>query len=229
MYLDIGQKAAKFYSRYEQIRDSVLFDGLEKKLSVYEVNDLRRAYKRGVKEIVYKRFDKNLFIFTDRLGIHPYFYEEPLVITQWKIEIETKEISGYMCQKASINYGGREWTVYFTPEIPIQQGPWKLWGLPGLIIQACDNNDFFLFELKGFEKLVPEPEIVFTHTTYSNKEFTKIGKKDFLKNKIYSLKNPVEFMDVVQGLKLTMDESSKQKIAQRTAEGGAPYIPLEIE
>ncbi|MDO5522755.1 MAG: hypothetical protein Q4G48_01770, partial [Bacteroidia bacterium] len=74
MYLDIGQKATKFYSRYEQIRDSVMFDGLDRKLSIYEVNDNRRQYTKGSRKIYYHLFDEKRIIVSDMFTARNYVY-----------------------------------------------------------------------------------------------------------------------------------------------------------
>ena len=63
-------------------------------------------------------------------------YSEPYSELVWEIGDTTKIVLGYECIKATTNYHGREWTVWFSPEIPIQDGPWKLRGLPGLILEA---------------------------------------------------------------------------------------------
>lgn len=51
MYLDIGQKASKFYSRNEQLRDSIANDGLSKGLSAFEINEQRKGFDRGTRPI----------------------------------------------------------------------------------------------------------------------------------------------------------------------------------
>lgn len=37
---------------------------------------------------------------------------------------------------ATTIFRGRKWTVYFTEDIPLPLGPWKLGALPGLILSA---------------------------------------------------------------------------------------------
>src|SRR5699024_3278417 len=56
----------------------------------------------------------------------------------WQITDENKEIGGYIAIKAEVTFRGRDFEVWFTPEIPISAGPWKLYGLPGLILEAED-------------------------------------------------------------------------------------------
>ena len=60
---------------------------------------------------------------------------------KWKIQSNDKEtILGYKAQKAVCEFGGRNWTAWFTNEIPIMDGPYKFSGLPGLIIQMYDSK-----------------------------------------------------------------------------------------
>lgn len=65
----------------------------------------------------------------------------------WKIINEKKIISNYMCQQATTNYLGREWIAWFTIDIPIQDGPYKFSGLPGLVVQISDSENEHSFEL----------------------------------------------------------------------------------
>ncbi|WP_206619145.1 GLPGLI family protein [Flavobacterium cerinum] len=54
----------------------------------------------------------------------------------WIISEEVKTIGGYQCTKATTNFRGVDWIVWFAPEIALPYGPWKLHGLPGLILEA---------------------------------------------------------------------------------------------
>lgn len=63
----------------------------------------------------------------------------------WVIQDETKQVLGYVCKKALCTYRGRTWTAWYALEIPILDGPWKLCGLPGLILQAEDDKGHFSF------------------------------------------------------------------------------------
>lgn len=75
----------------------------------------------------------------------------------WQILPEKDKIATFNVQKAKVNYGGRNWTAWFTTEIPIQDGPYVFSGLPGLIVKISDDkNDynFSLSEIKnGSEKI----------------------------------------------------------------------------
>lgn len=64
---------------------------------------------------------------------------------EWHIHDEFKTINGYRTQKATAMDKVSEWgkaTVWFTTEIPLPYGPHRLFGLPGLILEASLAKDF---------------------------------------------------------------------------------------
>ena len=224
MYLDLGEQVSKFYSRYHQVRDSIGDKGLQKGLSAFEINELRRGYPRGTTAVYYNFLKEQKRTITSNFSYLFAYYDEDRQLPKWHIEDKTKEISGYKCQKASTNYLGRDWIVYFTPEIPINQGPWKLWGLPGLIIEATDKDNFFKYTLIGFEKLPLCIPIVFVHKTSNGKEHEKNDKKSFREmEKLYYTDNN-EFMKIFLGVKLI---SSTRADGTKIERSSRPYIPLE--
>jgi len=74
--------------------------------------------------------------------------EDTWVKINWKIKNKFKKIGKYKCQKAVGEFRGRTYTAWFTEEIPLQYGPWKLFGLPGLILEAEDSEKMFVAKFK---------------------------------------------------------------------------------
>ncbi|MFP3835658.1 GLPGLI family protein, partial [Chryseobacterium sp. SIMBA_028] len=64
-------------------------------------------------------------------------YKEP-IIKNWKLIDETKIINTITCKKAEVTFKGRNWTAWYSTDIPFPYGPYKFSGLPGLIIKITD-------------------------------------------------------------------------------------------
>ncbi len=71
----------------------------------------------------------------------------------WKILGEKEKIGEYNTQKATLDFGGRKWTAWFAADIPLQDGPYKFHGLPGLIVKIEDEGKNYSWELKGNKKI----------------------------------------------------------------------------
>ena len=57
-----------------------------------------------------------------------------------------EKVDNYTLQKASTNFGGRNWTAWFNSEIPFQEG-YKFTGLSGLIFEIYDSENIFHYSL----------------------------------------------------------------------------------
>lgn len=117
-----------------------------------------------------------------------YFHEESKQSQNWMLMDDILTISGYLCQKATLQYGNRHWTAWFTYDIPISDGPYRFAGLPGLIIKMEDKTHSWKFELV---RLLKKPHDVHINFDKSVK-YKKINKKEFYKQKKYLLDNIVD-------------------------------------
>lgn len=95
---------------------------------------------------------------------------------QWQMIEETDTILGYVCQKACLTYAGRDYTAWFTTEIPINDGPWKFWGLPGLILKVVDKEEMFEWVAIGLENI--DGDIVMNKGYYEKANPTQF--RDFI-------------------------------------------------
>lgn len=82
----------------------------------------------------------------------PYLYEEDLPEMNWRLVEGDSIVAGYACKKAVGELRGRVWTVWYTLDLPYNDGPWKLCGLPGLILDAEENDGLFAFHFAGIEQ-----------------------------------------------------------------------------
>lgn len=83
----------------------------------------------------------------EMIGNNNFLVEDNYTKLDWEVSEETKTIANYNCIKATTNFRGRTWIVWFTPEIAAPFGPWKLYGLPGLILEAEDSTQMYTFTL----------------------------------------------------------------------------------
>lgn len=101
---------------------------------------------------IFKKYPIQNVLYTDIIFNDDYSYLETSPIT-WTISNENRKIGNYNVQKAETAYGGRQWTAWFTIDLPFQDGPYKFYGLPGLIIQIEDSEKNYSWELKGNRKI----------------------------------------------------------------------------
>lgn len=79
------------------------------------------------------------------------YYTEILPLFNWQIGTETATVCGYECFNATCYWRGRDFTAWFTPDIPVEYGPWKFGGLPGLIMKVSDDDGIYVFEAVAVE------------------------------------------------------------------------------
>ncbi|MBR1520694.1 MAG: GLPGLI family protein [Bacteroidaceae bacterium] len=104
---------------------------------------------------------------------------EPTPTQDWALSPDTLTLAGYLCHAATTTFRGLTWHVWYTDEIPSSTGPWKLHGLPGLIVRA--ESDAHTFTLS---RLITEAEPI----TYSDSpDFQKMKQSKLTahKNKVY--------------------------------------------
>lgn len=97
----------------------------------------------STKEISFRSAKSSLF--------EAFVVEDTWIKINWKIKNKFKQIGKYKCQKAIGNFRGRTYTAWFTEAIPLPYGPWKLFGLPGLILEAEDSEKMFIAKFKAIK------------------------------------------------------------------------------
>jgi GLPGLI family protein len=122
-------------------------------------------------EITFTNFSKKQILARETVGRKSFIYEEPLPTIKWKLLNESKEIGKFKCQKATTTFRGRNYIAWFTTDIPISMGPWKLQGLPGLILEAYDDTLQIQF---AFESILM-PEDIEEQLIFPIKEGRKIS------------------------------------------------------
>jgi GLPGLI family protein len=104
--------------------------------------------KETVRESVTKYHNSDQILYTTFIMYDKYKVKQDIKL-QWKLQNEFSKILNYNVQKATTEFGGRQWTAWFSKDLPIQDGPHKFKGLPGLILKLEDSHQNHIFELKG--------------------------------------------------------------------------------
>ena len=169
--------------------------------------DMRKGPTKPTKSYVFTDLAKDCLTHYNIFGEDYGYYTEPLNEMQWTIvEDSTATVLGYECIMAESDYHGRHWKAWFTPEIPMPFGPWKLHGLPGLILKA-EANGGFSFVATGLESI---DRII--SPMYMQGDYSKVDRKEALKNAEYFINNAESIMNAQgQNVKIysTDDEGNK--------------------
>lgn len=119
-------------------------------------------------------------------------YSEDLKFN-WKIDpSEKQKIGEYNTQKATTDFGGRQWTAWFCTDVPFQDGPYKFSGLPGLIVKVEDVGKNYSWELKGNKKIENYSEVPYIETISFGgaPKLTEVSREKFEKTYTDFKKDP---------------------------------------
>ncbi|WP_434979140.1 GLPGLI family protein [Daejeonia sp. YH14] len=111
--------------------------------------------------------DKKDFYYLDNIDSEVFFvYDKNVPQPKWTIyKSDKKKIAGYECFKAEGTFRGSNITAYYSPKLPYSAGPYKFFGLPGLILfvkvkdKAFDIWKAEKVEIENFDKIKFKPEL----------------------------------------------------------------------
>lgn len=178
MNLDVTDSGSKFYSATVYQSDSIMKVDLDKQLAATGMINVKTDMRKGlVRYSVSKKYPKYDVFFHNRILMDLYKVSEERAI-DWKITSEKLKTGEWNTQKAEADFGGRHWYAWFTTDIPIQDGPYKFHGLPGLIVKLEDRTQSHRFTLQAVKNISSVPEDVFSSKEISvnSKQYNKLLK-----------------------------------------------------
>ena len=199
--LQVGGHCSRFVTFARFKGDSLFADNQSREVRINLLTRKVRAIT--LQEAYYVDRSSRKLCFTGRLVGDDYLYEEELPSIPWIIRDSVKTICGCPCRQAEGDFRGRRYTVFFAEDIPVSYGPWKLQGLPGLILEAYDSEGRIRFVAesirpseeiiwrakypyihitrKEYEQMVrqmQEQYIVFAHSHISRTDIIRVGLDD---------------------------------------------------
>ncbi len=168
--LDITPKKSIYQDYTLPSQDSIIkltVEEMEKSKTWKDISKLIRTPKFAYK--IVKTYPEMKIQYLDRVSANLFGYDDPVKFN-WNILPEKQKIGEYNTQKATTEYGGRIWTAWFSSDIPFQDGPYKFYGLPGLIVKIEDDEKNYSWMLSGNKKMENYEEL-----SYSDKINAKYG------------------------------------------------------
>lgn len=151
MVLRMNTKGISVYQEYGKFRsDSVTAARTRNgKIKLSDSNEAIKYQTKARDNITIAKSwpEKHKILVRELIGLDgTFYYTEDKTDFGWEVDFtQTKEIGGYTCHSAKGSYAGRDYQAWFTPEIPISDGPWLFCGLPGLILEVSSLDKEFLY------------------------------------------------------------------------------------
>lgn len=180
MVLNMSNDKSEFYSFEKYKVDSTLNADFKKGVSSM-LPDKKMNRDRVVRDINTQKIE-----FITIVPDYRYSVSQNIDL-KWNTVPEFNNILGYGVQKATTEFGGRKWIAWFAKDIPIQSGPYKFFGLPGLILKIEDVHKNHIFELKGIKDTKGD----FNYPYVNNFKHMKITYSKYVKIYKNFRKNPM--------------------------------------
>lgn len=182
-----GKNVSQYFSCHSLKEDKMLADDdpalfiiANERMKALDTPEYAKKYpvSTGRHDIIYRNFEEGVLKTYSRVFGSKYLIVEDITIPEWTMyEDSTITVLGMECKKATTNFRGRYWEVWYTEDIPISQGPWKLCGLPGMILKA-NSPKFMLIEAISIKNKNLEPV---TFYNYLNYKYAPIERMEYLK------------------------------------------------
>lgn len=220
--LDIGRQASRFYSYTAFVADSVLAADMANGASSELIAQHANQYQSQWSEQTFKNYPAGKVTTLDELAgdICRLRCEEPAEKPRWTLTQDTLTLLGYRCTRATTQFKGRQWSAWYTTDIPVSEGPWKLCGLPGLILKAEDDEGHYRFTADGLEQSRGTEPILF-----GGKDYQSVDRKQYDKMQKRFAADPVGFITgIMPNVKITVQDNHGNKTKNPK---DTPYNPIE--
>ena len=202
MFLDVLKKGSTFLSKSKYVSDSIVKDQSRKGNT-----DFSNIQFSTINYVVKKSYPDFKISSFDNLDLNQYKVSDERKLS-WKTLPDKEKIGEFNVQKATTVFAGREWTAWFTPDIPIQDGPYKFHGLPGLIIKMEDKTNSHSFVLKEIKSLKNDKEWIESNILKIG-NLISVDEKKYKKQFLEYRNNPLQSTrELLQSGQMVMSSAS---------------------
>lgn len=222
MMLKVGNKASVYYSYAKFLTDSVIEEDKKNGVSQEVMIEHLQQFSGVINYKIYKNYPSRKITTLEPIAASRFKCVEENERPNWQLKSDTMTILSYHCQKAVCHFKGRDYEAWFTPEIPRSEGPWKLQGLPGLILRAKDSKEHYIFDCIGITQNKTDDTI-----QYSDHGHEPVSRKNLNKLQERFAADPVGYIASTNPhVKVTiMDNSGRPTKNPKDT----PYNPIELE
>lgn len=220
--LEVGQRVSKFYSYTKFVCDSVAAaDRANRVPSETLIEHVQQFGKPRISEQCFKHYPAGRTTTLDEIGGTTRLRcEEEEERPQWRLLPDTATLLSYPCLRAECHFKGRSWSVYYTPEVPLSEGPWKLQGLPGLILQAEDSTGDYRFTATALRQCHTPHAILYgghRHESVNRRQYDKLHERFYA--------DPIGFLtQSLPGATITVSDRQGRTTGKPK---GMAYNPIE--
>ncbi len=93
----------------------------------------------SIGNIYLRKFNKEELIFREPF-LNEKIVKDEWINIDWELSKNQKTINGVVCSGATGEFRGTTYIAWYAEGIPAPIGPWKLFGLPGAILEAYDTE-----------------------------------------------------------------------------------------
>jgi GLPGLI family protein len=161
MVLFVGKNASSYKSYDRQLQNELFKRQMQEAITNSADGNVRLDRHITGSGTEYYQFNSyKKLVRREATMMNSYIIDDALPVINWHISSDKANFAELHCQKATCRFKGRDYTAWFCADLPVHVGPWKLNGLPGVIVEAYDAKKEVVFKFDRVEKAVlgaPKP------------------------------------------------------------------------
>ena len=170
LQIDIENKHSIFHISKDQTEETATED-----IQVTETGMVYTYSYKDIESFIGLKLNENRIYAKESHHGEIYYIDDKVPKIEWNIQYTDRKKTGSLtCKKATTHFRGRSYIAWYTEDIPLNYGPYKFHGLPGLITRIEDDTSRYVWTLTSYKKKNEKP--VFT---YKKNRQPVLSEKEF--------------------------------------------------